>query len=171
MEALARMGRPSKLETTPEIAAGIIELVKQGNYLCVAAQAMGIESTTLARWQQWGREGKEPYATFCVALNTAKAQGETVAVQAVRAGAQGWQGSAWWLERSRPDRWASDRKKKVAETKLIREKTRALVDFDAILAGATPEEIARIQEIVASVRKRTKGDADGGAGASPTAGE
>lgn len=161
------MGRPSLLESDPELGPRIVAYVARGNYLSVAAEACGIDRATLKRWQQWGRDGREPYATFSAALKAAKSKSEDESVERVRVGATGWQGAAWWLERSRPERWSSDRRMKHAQTKLTQARVQALVDFDAILAGATADELARIQEIVTSVRRRATGNAGGSSGAPP----
>lgn len=161
------MGRPSKLELDPEITARIVANVEAGNYLVVAAQAEGIDRSTLKRWQQWGRDGREPYVEFCAALARARSKGEMVAVARVREGASGWQGQWQWLACTRPERWSLDRLTKTAARKLTQARTQALVDFDAILAGATADELARIQEIVTSVRRRATGNAGGGTGTPP----
>jgi hypothetical protein len=112
------VARPTKL--TSELQTAIVERVAAGNYLAVAARASGVHRDTLYGWLERGRAGEEPFAAFSDALKRAEAEAECAAVAYVRSGEQGWQASAWYLERKYPDRWASDRKKKRAELAALR---------------------------------------------------
>ena len=68
-------GRPSKL--TDELTAAICKHVSVGATLKVAAQAEGINESTLTRWRQKGRDKAEPYLTFCTLTERARAVFET----------------------------------------------------------------------------------------------
>jgi hypothetical protein len=100
-------GRPTKF--TPALQAQIIELVAAGNFLDVACKAVGIAPRTLRHWRQQYRDGDSAvseYAEFFAALEKALAVAETAAISRIRSGGLGWQGSAWFLERRYPQRWA-----------------------------------------------------------------
>jgi hypothetical protein len=114
------MARPLKL--TPELHAAIVDRIAQGNYPEVAAQAEGIDRATFYRWMAAGVDAPadDPRRAFCDAVKAAKARVEADTVAQLRAGAQGWQALAWWLERTRPERYASDRRKKAAEIKALK---------------------------------------------------
>ena len=51
----------------------------------------------------------------------AAAKAECASIRMARSGAQGWQGSAWYLERKMPEKWATDRRAKHVQI----EKTKA----------------------------------------------
>lgn len=57
-----RTGQPTKLNEQRESI--IKEHIIAGHCDWVAAEAAGINKTTLSDWKRWGREGKEPYASF-----------------------------------------------------------------------------------------------------------
>ena len=96
---------------TPEIADRIVELVRDGNYFQVAAEAVGIHRSTLNRWIARGEEaGEGPYFEFAERLRRADAEAEVAAVAVVREGGKAWIANMTYLERRHPDRWrrASD---------------------------------------------------------------
>lgn len=91
---------------TPEIADQIARLIRLGNTRETAAAGAGISSRTLRNWMMWGAEGREPYATFCDALEVAEAEIEKNVVAAILVAARkDWKAGAWWLERRHPGRW------------------------------------------------------------------
>lgn len=123
-------GRPSKL--TVELTAELAWLVLEGNYIETAAQAVGVDKTTLYRWLRRGEEaiavaeesvedGDEllgdriynatnpddwPYIDFRHALKTAEAFAETELVRKVQwPSTAPWQAFATILERRHPARW------------------------------------------------------------------
>lgn len=99
------MGRPTKL--TPEVQEKIVSLVRAGNYPEVAAQAAGIAGRTYYEWMAKGDEGRDPYAQFQQAVKEAQAAAESHAVTIIRKAAMdgSWQAAAWFLERSKAERW------------------------------------------------------------------
>lgn len=99
------MGRPTKL--TPEVHKRIVDMVRAGNYPEIAAQAAGINSATYYRWMQKGEDGTAPYGEFREAVKEAQAAAESHAVTTIRKAAMDgtWQAAAWYLERSKPERW------------------------------------------------------------------
>jgi transposase len=84
-----RLGRPSKL--TPEIHEKIVESVRRGNYVEVAAEAAGIYRGTVFRWIQEANEGHpDPSrANFRDALLQARAEAEATMVSLVVRAAMG----------------------------------------------------------------------------------
>ena len=99
------MGRPTKL--TPEVQEKIVSLVRAGNYPEVAAQAAGIDPRTYYRWMEKGEDGPAPYGQFRHAVKEAQAAAESHAVTIIRKAAidGSWQAAAWFLERSKAERW------------------------------------------------------------------
>lgn len=90
-------GRPSEL--TDILAEKIIRFLRKGNTRRAAAAHAGIHYSKLARWLSKGRAGEPGYSNFARRVEEATAEVESECVLRVRAGAPGWQGSAWWLER------------------------------------------------------------------------
>lgn len=101
-------GRPTKC--TPEKIAEIAGYMRDGLWAEQAACLAKIDEATYHRWVAWGKEGREPYAAFCVSLKEAEAEAERAAVGRVQLGAVGpeacnWQSAAWYLERRYPARY------------------------------------------------------------------
>lgn len=126
----ALRGRPSKL--TAELTAEICWLVLEGNYLDVAAQAVGVDRTTLRRWLRRGEEalaaaeeavddgdkllgdriynfvdpGEWSYLDFHHALKSAEAFAETELLRKAQwPTTSAWQAFMTILERRHPQRW------------------------------------------------------------------
>lgn len=98
--------RPAAL--TPECQKLIVGYLAEGNYLETACRASGITSATFRHWRQRAEQGDpdaQQYADFFAVCKTAMAVGEVNALREVKSGRQGWQGSAWYLERRYPGRW------------------------------------------------------------------
>src|SRR5947199_10829600 len=73
------VARPTKL--TPEVTERIVQAVKAGNYVHVAAQAAGISPSTFYRWMERGeRESDGIYAEFYTAVRRAEGEAEVQAV-------------------------------------------------------------------------------------------
>ena len=108
------MGQKSKI--TPELIELIVEHLKEGNYDMVAAQAAGITRQTFYRWIREGKKNKEGiYFDFYLAVEKAKAEGETELLHTIRkASSRSWTAAAWILERSRPQRWSLHKAKETA---------------------------------------------------------
>lgn len=109
--AVRKVGRPSKL--TPEVQDKIVRAISTGNWLDTACAYAGVDSSTVRRWIAKGEsEDAEPvFREFCTAIKQAKAEAEIRAVALIQKAAQDgtWQASAWYLERSFPDRWGRHR--------------------------------------------------------------
>lgn len=93
----AVMGRPTK--RTPETEQRIIDAVRAGNYIEVAATYAGISKQTLYAW-------RESFPDFSDALEKALAEAEVRSLTAIQqAGRTHWQAHAWYLERRYPKRY------------------------------------------------------------------
>jgi hypothetical protein len=101
---------------TPALAEKVLEYVLAGNYLDVAAQAVGVHRTTLRNWQtraeEWVDspiedvpENERIYVDFHHAMKIAEAQAEVSLLKRVAQGNFGWQAAMYILERRHPDRW------------------------------------------------------------------
>lgn len=106
-----KQGRPSKL--TEEVQNRILRAVQAGNWLETASAYAGVDASTVRRWIAKGEadDAEEPYRSFCAAIKQARAEAEIRAVALIQKAAQDgtWQASAWYLERSHPDRWGRKR--------------------------------------------------------------
>ncbi len=89
-------GRPTK--RAPEMVAKIAEAVAVGLTDDEAALLAGINSDTMTEW----REDPE----FSGAIKRATAQRLLLRLERIEGGEQGWQGTAWALERLHPSRFA-----------------------------------------------------------------
>jgi hypothetical protein len=112
-------GRPTKL--TPEIQAEICEILREGNYIEVAAPIVGITRETLFGWIRRGRleidrvaenprlkvrKREAPFVAFFHAVKEAQAASEREDLETIKeASKTQWQAAAWRLERKNFDRW------------------------------------------------------------------
>ena len=92
----------------------IVALIRNGNYVAVAARASGISPTAYYTWVERGEadleQGKAtPFAVFAEACARAKAEAEATLLARIQmaAGAErgDWKAAAWMLERMYPDRY------------------------------------------------------------------
>lgn len=101
-------GNRSKL--TPDMPDKLAALLRAGNYMGVAARASGIAHRTLQEWLQRGlshRPEDELYRELREKVDKARAEGEALHVARIaKAAEEDWHASAWFLERSYPERWA-----------------------------------------------------------------
>jgi hypothetical protein len=115
---------PSSGKLNEKMHERIVRDLRRGSYQKVAAQKAGIGWSTFNSWLERGEmeeariaEGFEPieseakYLNFKRDVEIARATAEIEAVSEVRdAGRNGsWQASAWYLERSFPQRWSRHR--------------------------------------------------------------
>jgi len=100
------VGRP-KLDH--DITQRIVDLIRAGNYLEVAATAAGIHRTTLHRWMRHGRDQvRGRYRKFLTAVEKAQAESESRDVALVaKAASTDWRAAAWRLERKQPRRYGA----------------------------------------------------------------
>ncbi len=89
-------GRPSK--RTPEVVATIAAAIATGLTDEEASLLAGINPDTMTEWR------KDP--EFSGAIKRATAERLLLRLERIEAGEQGWQGTAWALERLYPHRFA-----------------------------------------------------------------
>ena len=89
-------GRPTK--RTPEMVAKIAEAIAIGLTDREAGLLAGVRHDTMTEWR------KDP--EFSEAMERATAQRLLLRLERIEAGEQGWQGTAWALERLHPARFA-----------------------------------------------------------------
>jgi hypothetical protein len=100
-------GRKTKL--TEEVLNRLIEGIRAGNYIYTSCAYAGIHKDT---YYEWLEKAKLPDASPLLKrlsdeVEKARAEAEMRNVLNIQRAASGgtWQASAWWLERSFPDRW------------------------------------------------------------------
>lgn len=107
-------GRKLIIERQPEILENICEVIRAGNYIKTACEVCGIDETTFYRYwnvgeeetQQGVSEDESIYVKFYKSVKKARAEAEVNAVGTIHtASKENWQASAWWLERSFPERY------------------------------------------------------------------
>ena len=100
------MGRPDLLDS--DKAAALITHLSIGNNIETACELANIGTTTYFRWMQIGAEEDAPerYREFRERSTRARAEAEARNVVIVQQAARtDWRAAAWYLERSKPDRW------------------------------------------------------------------
>ena len=122
----------------------ILDLIRAGNYLEVAAAAAGIHRTTLHRWIRLGREQKRgKYRRFLNVAEKAQAEGESRHVALIaKAATDDWKAAAWSLERRAPRRYGARVQISVQE------------EFESALnrlkKGLKPEEYEKVLTLISS---------------------
>jgi hypothetical protein len=100
-------GRPTKFN--PEVCTKIIEAIKNGATFEKAAEAGGVNYSTILNWKEKGMKANEGvYFEFFQNLKKAEDHGEDQLLQnIINAGKlpQHWQANAWILERRYPHKW------------------------------------------------------------------
>jgi len=101
-----RSGRKTKL--TPGVRDSIIEAIRNGCYIHVAARAAGINPATFWDWIKYGEQQTSGvYHDFYDLVKTAEAACEAESIRIIQnAGLTTWTARAWFLERKYPERWA-----------------------------------------------------------------
>ena len=100
------MSRP-KLD--PLLAQRIVDLIRAGNYLEVAATAAGIHRSTLHRWLHHGRDQQRGrFRRFLTSVEKAQAEAESRDVALIaKAAVTDWKAAAWRLERKNPRKYGA----------------------------------------------------------------
>lgn len=97
LEPWQRLATTSKY--SPTLALRLTAALREGNSRTAACHMAGIAYPTFKKWLARGEVGEQPYAEFVQEVLRAQSEAEAEAVQKIRAGVQGWQGAAWFLER------------------------------------------------------------------------
>lgn len=97
---------------TEEAQDRVVQFIRSGSYIEVAAAAAGIARRTYYLWMERGdpagsEPANAPYRAFRGRVEQALAEGEARNVAVIASAANdNWQASAWLLERRHPQRWA-----------------------------------------------------------------
>ena len=119
------MARPRKL--SPELTAKIVERIIEGNRPQLAANMVGISSSTFFEWMSKGKNLEAEFLEFSEAITRAFAQAVILKIGIIhRAATKGdWRASAYWLEKNCPEIYGKQRRQqktiKASETSLILE--------------------------------------------------
>lgn len=97
------MGRPSKLDE--ELIELFSQKVRKGLSFATVCDLLEIHQTTYEAWNNQGEDDDKAgidslYATFSRAIKKAYAQFLEDSNDFITYGKPGWQGRAWWLERT-----------------------------------------------------------------------
>jgi hypothetical protein len=141
-----KKGPPSRL--TPDLEATILLNVELGVPMRTAARAAGIPEGTFDSWMRKGREGRQPYSRFCMALTCARASGMvSLHIRAI-GGGPGCGGAQWALERRFPEEYGLRQKLELSENPDAR-----VGGIRAALDGMTTEQL-RILAAGGKARKK-----------------
>jgi hypothetical protein len=103
----------------------LIDALRKGNYIGTACALAEISTSTLDRWRKRAEKALEgysicekdkPYVEFYKRFNKAGAEAESEALEVVQKGGTGWQAKAWFLERTKPDKYGRRDKADVRHT-------------------------------------------------------
>jgi hypothetical protein len=120
---LGLVGRKPMLDTDrgEKVQATVTALLRNGNYIETACAAAGLSTTAFYAWMERGEadieaETTSRYRDFTEAVTRARAEGEALLVQEIRAAGRGteravgdWKASAWILERTQPEKFGQRR--------------------------------------------------------------
>ena len=99
------MARPSKLNE--ELIEEFALKLRKGLNIQTACDLLMITQPSYNNWMRQGEDDANNdtdslYASFFLVIKKARAEFEEIANVRISEGAPGWQGMAWWLERTRP---------------------------------------------------------------------
>lgn len=185
---MPRTGRPigTSPDCTLKISRAIAKLIREGNYVEVAAQANGISKGTALKWLKLGSRairkqdatGQPPapevltYVTFADLVVKALSESQANYLEIVKKAAENgqWQAAAWLLERRHPKHWGRKdylRMESYSTEKVIIEERRGFArdifqDEDATAAALLLAERVARRKIDALKRVGVGRDEDGG---------
>ncbi len=99
--------RPSKLNE--ELIDKMYDVIKEGLPIHYACDLCCITQPCHQNWMKTGEENISSgnydtlHAAYFIAIKNAQAEYVKEANQDIKSGRPGWQGAAWWLERTRQD--------------------------------------------------------------------
>ena len=93
------MGQPAKI-LNDQIVDRLLEAASKGHTRDQCAYYAGIDPSTLYRWINLAKEGRQPYRSFYRKLEQARTKGSHQLLEKIReASCDQWQAAAWLLER------------------------------------------------------------------------
>jgi hypothetical protein len=150
------IGRPTKL--TAELQAALVELLSEGVPISAACDNVGIDPKSYRDWLRWGNggEGKEPYASFSLAITRARSDAVVNLLREAKSGdAAGTSNgpakcAQWALERLFPKQFAPRLNVK------IEEELEGLLDVVERVSGA--KDCGCYQAILEALAARDRGE-------------
>ena len=98
----------------------ITDAIGKGAYQDTAARAAGVNPSTFYRWMERGArdDAPEEFKVFFDSVEEAKAMAEVDKVSIISQAAfdGSWQAAAWWLERTRPQKYGRFDRNEVSGT-------------------------------------------------------
>lgn len=85
-----------------EQAAEVLECLALGMCLELAAQSARVTLAQVEEWTTRASEGAEPWASWMLTVDQARASGVKELHRLIRSGRPGWAAAGWLLERTRP---------------------------------------------------------------------
>ncbi len=93
------MGQPAKI-LNDQIVRRLLEAAEKGHTRDQCAFFAGIDPSTLYRWINLAKEGRQPYQSFYRKMENARTRGSHALLQTITdASRNHWQAAAWLLER------------------------------------------------------------------------
>lgn len=137
-------GRPTIL--TEELSNVIVESIRNGATREAAANAVGIDRTTLFEWIKKGRAGTEPYVHFHNALTRAEGDCEVQTVNLLKSlGAAGDSKALMFLlERRFPETWG------LTHTVNVKVRNEIVEFLEALRLGLDSDTFAKVLDIAAN---------------------
>ncbi len=139
-----KIGAPTKY--TPEVGKQILTFIRLGNYVDVAAMAVGVSQCQVRDWIKKGSSGHRVYKQFVLDMQQAVAESEQRDLSVLDAAALAgwWQAAAWKLERKFPNRWGRVHKVEMTGPEGGPIKTESKMD----LGKLSVEQLLQLREIV-----------------------
>ena len=133
---------------TPELQDRLCTLIRVGNTVEVAADAVGISESTFYLWMERGTKSGGSYTryrNFRSEVERARAEAEATLVARISKAAQNgsWSAAAWLLERRAPDRWGK-----------ANERNR---DGEGENEGLRSGPVGKVEDELAALKKRKAG--------------
>lgn len=142
-------GRPPTLCTDPDSVDRILDAIREGNTISIAAESGGVSRRTVHQWLQNARMAvvareEDPeaeitpyddhYIDFLIEFQKAQAEMKKKLLQRIiEAGEKQWTANAWVLERLFPEEFSSKREVKLRSD--VRERRKVSISI-----GAPPDE-------------------------------
>lgn len=147
------------VKLTADVQKRIVDAVKAGNYVTVAARYAGISTTTFYRWCRRGGEARSGrYYEFLKAVRQAETYAEIRAVAIIQKEMQdNWRAAVAYLERKFPERWGPEKKRHLLPSGQPRKERKNVgPEYDTSQLA----EIARLLEEVGGLVPRARQAAD-----------
>jgi len=132
----------------------MVEALRQGNHLEVAAALGGLSREDVYKWMKRGlAEPEGDYGQFAKDVKAAMAEAEVRSVQVIAEAAErDWKAAAWMLERRAPNRWGRPSQESVD---LTAERQRML---ERLQGSLTEQEYLKVLEVMAGPKELGSGD-------------